>query len=503
MVGEDTSAYFTDQGTQPLRIAWSGNSFPFSIDEFRVWNTARTQAEVVDNRFATFTCFPASLALYMPFENGTAGGSNSAQGTTPDHSRYANNGTLTNFALTGTTSNYTDATKSGVGSTLQFSSAAYSVAEDAAGGGATVTVTRAGNLVGAVSVNYAAANGTASAGTDYTATSGTLNFASGETSKTFNVPVTDDGVFEGSETVALSLSAPAGGAALGSPATATLTVTDNETQPVLSVADVTTQEPVSGQTSAAFPVTLSGPSSQTVTVNYATADGTAVAPGDYTAASGTVTFAPGETEKSVAVAVNSDSVPEGAETFILNLSAPSNATLADNSATATIRQPVPQGSVLISEFRLRGPAGETDEFVEVYNNTEFDVTVTDANPVTCALQLLATGPCGWAIVDLHGSISNVPRFVIPAGTIIPARGHYLAASTGYSLSARAVAALTYDPPAYGGGQADSTGLALYKTADRAQFTAQNVVDAAGFEGVATPFRENNGLLRANGITVNV
>jgi autotransporter-associated beta strand protein len=274
----------------------------------------------------------------------------------------------------------------------------------------------------------------------------------------------------------------------------------------VSVGDVTVAEPSSGISYATFHVTLSSASVQTVTVNFATADGTAAAPGDYTPLNGTVTFAPGETAKTVAVAVKSDAVSESSETFSLNLSSPSNVAIADGTGVATVTQPVAAGTVLIGEFRLRGPNGEADEFVEVYNNTDQEVSVADANPLTCALQVFNTGPataCGWALVDLQGSVSNVPRFVIPAGTNIPARGHYLAAGSGYGLSALAAPDLTYDPPAYSGGEADYTGLALFKTADRAQFTAQNVFDAVGFEGVAAPFREGTGLLPADGVAANV
>jgi autotransporter-associated beta strand protein len=282
----------------------------------------------------------------------------------------------------------------------------------------------------------------------------------------------------------------------------------------VSVGDVTVAEPSSGISYATFRVTLSDASAQTVTVNFATADGAAVAPGDYAPLSGTVTFSPGETSKTLAVAVKADAVSEGTETFGLNLSAPSNAAIADGAGVASITQPVPAGSVLISEFRLRGPGDpnaaspspEADEFVEVYNNTDQEITVTDANPLTCALQVINTGPataCGWALVDLQGSVSNVPRFVIPTGTVIPARGHFLAAGSGYSLSALAAPDLTYQPPAYSGGEADYTGLALYRTADRSQFAQANVFDAVGFDEVAPSFREGTGLFPADGVTANV
>ncbi|HEX8187340.1 MAG TPA: Calx-beta domain-containing protein, partial [Pyrinomonadaceae bacterium] len=277
----------------------------------------------------------------------------------------------------------------------------------------------------------------------------------------------------------------------------------------VSVGDVALAEPSSGVSYAMFPVTLSDASALTVTVNFATADGTAVAPGDYAPLSGTVTFSPGETSKTVAVAVKADAVAEGTETFSLNLSSPVNVAVADGAGAAAVTQPVPAAPVTISEFRLRGPTGpnaEADEFVEVYNNTDQDMTVTDANPATCAPQVITTGPaaaCGWALVDLQGSASNVPRFVIPVGTVIPARGHYLAAGAGYSLSASAAPDLTYQPPAYPGGEADYTGLALYKTADRSRFTQANVFDAVGFDGVAQPFREGTGLLPAGGVTASV
>src|ERR1043166_1870383 len=82
-------------------------------------------------------------------------------------------------------------------------------------------------------------------------------------------------------------------------------------------------------------VYLSGSSSQTITVDYATADGTAVAGSDYTSTSGTLTFAPGETSKSFTVSVTDDSLDEDDETFTANLSNPTNATLGSPS-TETI-----------------------------------------------------------------------------------------------------------------------------------------------------------------------
>jgi hypothetical protein len=109
---------------------------------------------------------------------------------------------------------------------LQFSNANYTVNENH--GTRTITVTRTGGSTGSVSVHYATSDGTATAGSDYTARSGTLTFADGETRKTFTVPIRDDTAVEGNETINLTLSNATGGAALGNQATAVLTIQDDD-----------------------------------------------------------------------------------------------------------------------------------------------------------------------------------------------------------------------------------------------------------------------------------
>lgn len=116
---------------------------------------------------------------------------------------------------------------------FQFSTSGYSVNEGQ--GTATITVSRTGGSSGAVAVNFATADGTATAGSDYTATSGTLNFADGQTSATFTVPILEDTLIEGNQTINLTLSNPTGGAVLGAPATAMLSITDNDAPAVQSV----------------------------------------------------------------------------------------------------------------------------------------------------------------------------------------------------------------------------------------------------------------------------
>ena len=120
----------------------------------------------------------------------------------------------------------------GAGS-LQFSAATYSVAEN--GGNATITITRAGGSAGAVGVSFATSNGTATAPSDYTAVSQTVTFANGDTAnKTVSIPIVNDTSVEPNETVNLALSNPTGGATLGSPSTAVLTITDDDGGTTLS-----------------------------------------------------------------------------------------------------------------------------------------------------------------------------------------------------------------------------------------------------------------------------
>ena len=147
-----------------------------------------------------------------------------------------------------------------------------------------------------VTVAYATAGGTATEGTDYTAASGTLTFAAGETTKTVSVTLADDSLDEPEEAFELRLSAAVN--ATLSRGTATGTINDNDGAPSLSVADKSAGE---GGGTLAFTVTLSPASGQEVTVAYATAGGTATEGTDYTAASGTLTFAAGETTKTVSV----------------------------------------------------------------------------------------------------------------------------------------------------------------------------------------------------------
>ena len=181
-----------------------------------------------------------------------------------------------------------------------------------------------------VTVNYGTGDGTALAGQDYQAAQGTLTFAPGETSRTVSVATLDDSLDEPAEAFAVTLSSPAD--ATLARARAEGTIVDNDAAPQLSVAGISGDE----GNALDFVVSVSSASGQTITVNYATADGTALADEDYQAAQGTLTLAPGETSGTVTVATVDDVLDEPAETFALTLSSPANATLAAASAEGWI-----------------------------------------------------------------------------------------------------------------------------------------------------------------------
>jgi hypothetical protein len=264
--------------------------------------------------------------------------------------------------------------------TVQFSAPTYSVAENVAGGLATITVTRTGGSSGAASVNYATTSGTATggascgSGVDYVTTSGTLNWADADGApKTFTVTICNETLFENDETFDVTLSG-ATGATLGAQTTATVTITNDDAAP----------------------------------------------------------------------------------------------------------SPPSTGAIIISEFRLRGPGGATDEFIELYNTTGVPLAVG------------TSAGTGFAVVASDG----VVRCTVPNGTTFAARGHYLCVNSGgYSLAsypagdgttATGDAIYTTDIP-------DNMGLALFNNNTPANFTLANRLDAVGSTAEAnTLYKEGIG-----------
>jgi subtilisin len=219
---------------------------------------------------------------------------------------------------------------------VQFSSATYSVAENARR--VRITVTRSGVATDTLRVNYATSDGTATAGTDYTAKSGTLIFSARQKTKKITIPITNDTVFEPDETINLTLSNPVGGL-LGAQSTAVLTIIDNDGPGPGSIQfDSGSYTVNESARRATVTVIRSGGSVGTVTVNYSTSNGTATAGVDYTARSGTLSFASGKVVKTFTIPIINDSIDEPDETVNLTLSNPTGgASLgAQNTAILTI-----------------------------------------------------------------------------------------------------------------------------------------------------------------------
>lgn len=190
-----------------------------------------------------------------------------------------------------------------------------------------------------VEVQYASADGSAKAGSDYVKVAGTLVFAPGETSQAIPVSVMGDAVVENNETAKITLSNPINATFPGGTATAsaTLTITDDDTPPpIISIANASYDEGDSGSSKAALTVSLSSSSTQTVTVKYSSVDGTAQAGSDYQSVKGTLVFAAGETSKTIQIPLFGDESVEQNETVKINLSAPSNATLSSTAASASL-----------------------------------------------------------------------------------------------------------------------------------------------------------------------
>lgn len=222
-----------------------------------------------------------------------------------------------------------------VGGSVQLQAAVSEIGE--AGKSITINVARTGGNAAGIIFRYATTNGTATANQDYLPSEGKLVFDAGDSVKSFIVPILDDAIDEPTiETVNLTISDISGGAVLGSQTTAVLNIIDDDPAPLLAIASTNVIETNSGTTTANFAVNLLAVSGQSVTVNFATADGTAIAPGDYQSRSGALTFAPGEISKTIAVLVNGDTQIEPDETFFINLSSPVNVVFQNSQAVGTI-----------------------------------------------------------------------------------------------------------------------------------------------------------------------
>jgi hypothetical protein len=204
----------------------------------------------------------------------------------------------------------------------------------------TFTVTRTGNTTATNTVNWVVTGtGTNPANaTDFVGgvlPSGTVTFAANSTSQVISVSVNGDTTFEPNETFTVNLFNPNNGAAL-STATATGTITNDDLPSInLSPNGQTVVEGLTSPQNLSYTVSLSSSSTQTITVQYSTANGTALAGSDYTTTTGTLTFSPGVTSQTITIPILNNSVNEANETFTLKLTSPTNAILGGTATVTT------------------------------------------------------------------------------------------------------------------------------------------------------------------------
>ena len=368
------------------------------------------------------TALPATVAFTTANGTATAGtdytttaatltfavGTTSQQITVPVLGDTLNEPTETFFVNLGTTTNATVADGQGLGTILDNDGAPTLAINDvtvtegnAATTNAVFTVSLTTPSAQQITVDFATANGSATSGVDYTAAASTLTFAPGVTTQQITVAVTGDLVFEGNETFTVNLSNAlnaiiADGQGLG-------TITNDDTAPALAINDVTVAEGTGGTTNAVFTVTLTGPTALPATVSFTTADQTATAGTDYTTTAGTLTFAPGTTTQQITVAVNPDAVFESAETFVVNLTGPINATITDPQGLGTITNDDTAPTLAINDVTLaEGGAGAT-------TNAVFTVTLTGATALPATVNFATADGTATAGSD-YTAVSGVLTF---------------------------------------------------------------------------------------------
>jgi len=271
--------------------------------------------------------------------------------------------------------------------------------------------------------------------------------------------------------------------------------------PNLTISDAQANEPASGSTPMIFSVSLSAPApAGGASVHYQTADqpGQAVAGVDYTAIPDTVlNFAAGEQFKTIAVNILADGGgAEPDETFLINLSNPTNAIIVDNQAVGTIKQGNAAGTFLISELRTSGPAGAGDDFVEVYNNSDAPLTVAASD-----------ASAGYGLFKMGADCSAAPVLIgtIPNGTVIPARGHYLFVGSAYSLANYGGTGAAAGNQTLSSDIEDDRNVAIFTTTTVANLSSGTRLDAAGFGtntgGTCDLLREGTTLTPMSGSTL--
>ena len=275
----------------------------------------------------------------------------------------------------------------------------------------TFTVTKTLLYNKTVAVQYATSNGTAIAGTDYTAISGTLVFSPSDVSKTITVAVTGDLNIETDEALTVSLSNPVDATIIDAAGTGTIT---NDDYGLTLQSSYAVAEGNAGATAMTYTVTLSAASPKTITVNYTTTNVTAIAGEDYTTNASTLSFAPGETSKTITVQVSGDVIYEAAETYTVNLSGPVNAQISSGQVTGTITNDEAIPTVSIQDVNIiEGNTGTKNLAftVSISGPSAFTTTVNFATQNNAAIgntdYYHATGTVSFAPLTTTAQIINI------------------------------------------------------------------------------------------------
>ncbi len=335
----------------------------------------------------------------------------------------------------------------------------------------TVSLSAASGL--SVTVDYATANDTATAGNDYVAVNNRLTFAPGDTSKTINLTVNGDALDEGAnERFFVNLNNPVN--ATIADAQGVGTISDDDDPPTISINDVRLNEGNTGTTSADFTVSLSAASGLIIGVDYTTGEDSATENSDYLPANSTLSLAPGETSKTVSIVVNGDAIIEEHERFFVNLTTPVNVTMADNQGFGLI---INDDVVLvINEIDYDQLAGtDIAEFIELKN---VSTRAINLDPYT--LQLIDA--------DAGGAVAAYQNIDLPATTL--AAGDYYVICADNTKVAHCDLDITPDTDLIQNGAPDAVALVA----------AGVVEEAVSYEGnIGRPYTEGSAIgLEDNG-----
>jgi hypothetical protein len=288
-----------------------------------------------------------------------------------------------------------------------------------------------------VKVHYATVDGTGTSPTDYRTASGTLQIKPGRTTSQVTVLVNGDSTPESDEQFLVKLSAPVNASIADGTATGTMANDDNSSSgsdpPTVSIGDASVTEGDLGFTVATFTVTLSTPSSQQVSIDYQTADGSATALGDYGPSTDTIIFAPGSTTADIAILVEGDGLPEGDETFFMNLSAPVNATILDGHGLGTILDDDPLPGLSINDVSLtEGNSGTKTAAFTVTLSTESGqaVTVNYATSDGSVTEPDDYGPAGGTLTFSPGQTSKTVNVLVNGDTAVETSETFMVALAG-------------------------------------------------------------------------